>query len=87
MQSMVGEDKSMLSRWVRQTSRHPWRVLAIWAVLLVSLGLAWRVDHGTFVNNLDLPGAEAQQAVDLLHERMPERAGDSATIVVKADAG
>jgi len=87
MQSMVGEDKSLLSRWARQTSRHPWRVLAIWAVLLVSLGLAWRVDHGTFVNNLDLPGAEAQQAVDLLHERMPERAGDSASIVVKAEAG
>ncbi len=87
MQSNPARSEPLLGRWACQSARHPWRVLAVWAVLLISLGLAWRLDHGTFVNNFDLPGAEAQQTVDLLRERMPERAGDSATIVVDAEAG
>ena len=42
---------------------------------------------GTFVDSFKIPGAESQKAVDLLSERFPSQAGDSARIVVKADAG
>ncbi|HET8521628.1 MAG TPA: MMPL family transporter [Thermomicrobiales bacterium] len=77
----------LFSRWARQTVRHPWWILAVWAVLLLVFGASWRMEQGNFVNSLDLPGAESQQAVDLLRERWPDRAGDSALIVVRADAG
>lgn len=73
-----------MARWI---ARHAWTVVLAWAVLLVSLGLVWRSNQGDFVDTLDLPGAESQQAVDLLKERLPAQAGDQATIVIRAESG
>jgi RND superfamily putative drug exporter len=42
---------------------------------------------GEFVDSFNIPGAESQKAIDLLEEKFPTQAGDSATIAFKADAG
>ncbi|MCE7929051.1 MAG: hypothetical protein DYG91_11225 [Chloroflexi bacterium CFX7] len=54
---------------------------------LALLGLAARpLSEGT-VNSLGIPGAESQEAVDLLQASFPERSGDYGDIVFKAPAG
>ncbi len=81
-------DPGLLARMARWIARHAWTVVVLaWTVLLVSLGLVWRANQGDFVDTLDLPGAESQQAVDLLKERLPEQSGDQAMIVIYAEGG
>lgn len=80
-------DPGPLARMARWIARHAWAVLIAWGILLLSLGVVWKMDHGEFVDTLDLPGAESQQAVDLLRERLPAQSGDQATIVMYADDG
>src|SRR5258708_3592334 len=76
-----------IARWARFAARRPWRVLGGWLVLLVIAGVLSSTVGGKFVDSFKIPGAESQKAVDLLTDKFPARSGDSATIVVKADAG
>jgi RND superfamily putative drug exporter len=67
--------------------RNRGKVLGAWGLALVVLiGLVQAVG-GEFVDSFTIPGAESQRAVDLLEERFPSQSGDTATIVVRADAG
>ncbi len=78
---------SLLHRWGRFAVRRRWYVLASWAVALVAIALtALAVSRGT-VNRMDIPGAESQQAVDVLKASFPERSGDYADVVFWAPAG
>ena len=86
MNSENKKDRSFLARMARWIARHSRQVLAAWAAMLIVLGLAWSYDHGAFVDTLDLPGAESQEAVDLLKDRIPVRAGDQATIVLRTES-
>ena len=62
-------------------------VVASWIVALaVAGGLALGVG-GRLSNDFEVPGAESQQAFDLLVERFPERSGDAADVVFRADDG
>jgi RND superfamily putative drug exporter len=77
----------MLQRLARYCVRHRWIVIGSWiAILFVLNGIAssvgpdWRTE---FV----LPSGEARDVQDLLEANNPERAGFSASIVVKADQG
>ncbi len=77
----------LLVRWATVAFRHKWRVFGAWAVLIalaVGLGSAFGTEYAT---TIVLPGTEAQRAVDVLNDRFPSAAGDSATIVFQADAG
>ncbi|MGB3329075.1 MAG: MMPL family transporter, partial [Thermomicrobiales bacterium] len=78
---------SLLARWARFVVRHHWAVIVASLLVVIVAGGAWRANHGDFVNNRSIPGAESQRAVDLLHARFPNRAGDNAMIVIRADAG
>jgi RND superfamily putative drug exporter len=78
---------SLLQRWARFSVRHRWAVLGCWLAVLALLGLLARTAGGAFVDRFSIPGVESQQALDLLSERFPSQAGDSATIVFRADAG
>lgn len=78
---------SWLSRWAAFVVRRHWLVLASSALVLIALVGVYRAGHGDFVNSFSIPGAESQRAVDLLKERFPGKSGDSAMIVVRADAG
>src|SRR6478736_347201 len=87
---MVGSahrSESALARWARYSSRHYWRVLGGWLVAIIILIGLVSFTGGSFVDSFKIPGAESQRAFDLLNERFPSQAGDTARIVVKADAG
>ncbi len=78
---------SFLQRWARFSVRRRWTVLGCWLAVLALLGVLARTAGGDFVDRFSVPGVESQQALDLLTERFPSQAGDSATIVFRADAG
>ena len=79
----------LLHRLGRFAFRRRWLVLAGWLLVVgLTLGgsLLW---SGTPANGLDVPGTEAQQAIDTLRREFPQAAtgGASAQVVVAADAG
>src|SRR5215211_2124608 len=76
-----------LVRWGRFAVRKRGRVLLGWLAVVVLLGVIGSVAGGDFANSFTIPGAESQRATDLLTERFPSQAGDSATIVVRTEAG
>ncbi|HEX6031084.1 MAG TPA: MMPL family transporter, partial [Tepidiformaceae bacterium] len=83
----MSADKSMLERWGRAAVHHRWKVIGAWAILLVVLAVvAKNLSEGT-TSGLSVPGAESQNAVDVLEASFPERAGDYGDVVIKADAG
>ena len=56
------------------------------AVLAGLAGLATTAG-GEFADEFSTPGTESQQALDLLEQRFPAQAGDSATVVFAVDEG
>ncbi len=77
----------MLTRLVRSCATHPWRTIGIWIALVLVIFASASAFGGKLVNNSTIPGSDSQEAVDLLTERFPERAGDSARIVFSYDKG
>ena len=63
------------------------RSLAIVAAVLVAVGLAAGVAGGSFVDDFRTPGTESQSAMDVLNERFPSAAGDTANVVFAVDSG
>ena len=77
----------MLQRWGRAASRHHWRVIVGWVVLLAAV---WGVGislGGEASNDFTLPGASSQEALDLLEQDFPAAAGASATVVYQSRDG
>jgi RND superfamily putative drug exporter len=62
-------------------------VLGGWLLIVVAVIALSGVAGGKFADTFTIPGAESQKAVDLLQEKFPSQAGDSATAVFYADAG
>ena len=54
--------------------------------MVVVVGAA-QLAGGATSTDFSVPGSESQRAFDLLRERFPSRSGDTADIVVRADAG
>jgi RND superfamily putative drug exporter len=77
----------MLARLADWTYTHRWKTLIIWIVALVGMLFLGSAIKGPYERNFSLPGAESQQALDLLRARFPSRAGGEVKIVYKADAG
>ena len=70
-----------LGRW---SYRHHRRVIAIWAALIIGLGvLAVGFGNGTR-NEFEIPGTESQDAIDQLARTFPEVSGAGAVLVVVA---
>lgn len=83
----MASNRSALDRWGRFTVRRRWWVVGAWVIVAVAMaGLMRTMSEGTS-NNLDLPGSESQQAVDVLRASFPERSGDYADVVFAAPAG
>jgi RND superfamily putative drug exporter len=61
--------------------------LILWIIALVGLVFLGGAVKGPYERNFSLPGAESQQALDLLKARFPSRAGGTVDIVYKAEAG
>ena len=77
----------LFERWPRTAARHPWPVLIGTLIVVVALGVLFARFGGRYTDAFTLPGTESQQLMDLLDERFPAAAGDTATIVVRAPAG
>ena len=77
----------LFDRWPRFAAHHPWMVLAAALALIIALGIASTTAGGEFVDRFSVPGAESQQAFDLLNDRFPQQAGDTATVVVRSADG
>ncbi len=77
----------LFERWPRTAARRPWPVLIGTLIVMVALGMLFARFGGRYTDNFTLPGTESQRLMDLLDERFPAAAGDTATIVVRAPAG
>jgi RND superfamily putative drug exporter len=87
MSSAPQRQAGLLTRWARfATSRYK-QVLIGWLLALVAIGGLVGAFGGTFVDAFSVPGTESQRSVDLLQERFPSQAGDSATMVFQSETG
>ena len=77
----------MLERLASVCFRHRWRVIALWGVGLVALLTASGTVGGAFADGGRLPGTDSQRAYDLMSDEMPDRSGDTATVVFHDPAG
>src|SRR3954449_94404 len=73
-----------LAAWCHDRRR---TVIGIWVAAFVLFAALWGTAAGDFVNNFRLPGTESQRAYDLLKERFPAQAGDTASVVFAVDQG
>ncbi|WP_051324323.1 MMPL family transporter [Candidatus Solirubrobacter pratensis] len=73
-----------LAAWCHDRRR---TVIGLWVAAFVVLAALWGSAAGDYVNNFRLPGTESQRAYDLLKDRFPQQAGDTATVVFAVDRG
>ncbi len=73
-----------LAAWCHDRRR---TVLGLWVAAFVLVAVLWGTAAGDYVNNFRLPGTESQRAYDLLKDRFPAQAGDTATVVFAVDQG
>src|ERR671919_1603871 len=77
----------MLERLARFSYRRRWLMLLFWIVFLIGALSLQGAAGGDYSADFSLPGADSQEAFDLLEERFPEFAGETADIVFKAEQG
>jgi RND superfamily putative drug exporter len=77
----------MLERLAHWTYKHRWKTLITWIMALVAFLYMGSALKGPYGKSFTLPGTESQQVQDILKSRIPSRAGGTAEIVFKADAG
>ncbi|MEV7520451.1 MMPL family transporter [Streptomyces sp. NPDC091371] len=71
----------------RWCARHAWRIVALWVLLLVGLGVANQQWGGTFADSFSLPGTRTQTGADLLKAHTSGAGGTAAPIVITTDRG
>jgi RND superfamily putative drug exporter len=78
---------SFLSRIGRASFRRRRLVLVIWLVVFGAFGVGAVTLSGSTSDNFSLPGAESQEAIDLLQDRLPAANGASGRVVFAAPEG
>jgi RND superfamily putative drug exporter len=73
-----------LAAWCHDRRR---LVIGLWVAAFIVMAGLWATAAGDYVNNFNLPGTESQRAYDLLKDKFPAQAGDTATVVFKVDDG
>src|ERR687897_944955 len=58
-----------------------------WVVAAIAIFVFAQARGGETSESFDVPGVEAQQALDVLEDRFPSEAGTSAQLVFAADSG
>jgi RND superfamily putative drug exporter len=66
---------------------HRKRVVLLWLVALLGLGVLAGRAGGDYSDDFRVPGVESQRALDLLKERFPEASGASAQLVFHTEDG
>lgn len=78
---------AFLRTLARATTRRPRATAVALLLLLVTAIGAGMAAGGAYVDDFTVPGIESQRAQDLIAERFPGQRGDSATVVLTAEAG
>ncbi|MER6797677.1 MMPL family transporter, partial [Amycolatopsis mediterranei] len=80
---------TFLYRLGRFSFRRRALVAAVWAAVLVALGLGALTLSGQLSNSVTIPGTESQRAVDQLTEKFPQAnaGGATARVIIEAPAG
>lgn len=80
---------TFLYRLGRLSFRRRALVAAVWAAVLVALGLGALTLSGQLSNSVTIPGTESQRAIDQLTEKFPQAnaGGATARVVIEAPAG
>ncbi len=80
---------ALLYRLARFSFRSRRLVTAVWAAVLIVLGLGAVILSGRMTNDVTIPGTESQQAIDHLKERFPQASvgGATARVAIEAPAG
>ncbi|MFL4473493.1 MMPL family transporter [Paeniglutamicibacter sp. MACA_103] len=78
---------SFLYRLGALAYRRRWAVVAIWAVLLLAIGLCAGAFMGKLSNTFTIPGTETQRTLDRMKVEMPELAGGTGSIVFRSADG
>src|SRR3954453_20733467 len=73
---------SLLRSLAALTTRRPRVSTAVLVLLLVAAIGAATSAGGRYIDDFTVPGIESQKAQDLIEQRFPGRAGDSATVVL-----
>src|SRR5829696_2455594 len=73
-----------LAAWCHDRRR---TVIGLWVGAFILLGALWATAAGDYVNNFNLPGTESQRAYDLLRDKFPQQAGDTASVVFAVKQG
>src|SRR4051812_41969767 len=73
-----------LAAWCHDRRR---TVIGLWVGAFILLAGLWATAAGDYVNNFRLPGTESQRAYDLLKNKFPQQAGDSASVVFAVKDG
>ena len=69
------------------SARHPWRTIAVWAALLLSVLVLAATGGGTFGDDFEAKGSESARAMQLLDESFPEAAQGQVMVVFAANDG
>jgi RND superfamily putative drug exporter len=78
---------AFLYRLGRSCARHPFRVLGLWLVAAIAVVSLQGSVGGAYKDNFRIPGAESQQATDILTSRFPGQSGASTRMVLHTDDG
>jgi putative drug exporter of the RND superfamily len=78
---------ALLDRLGRAAARRKWLTVGVWILVAIVVAGVAVAAGGKTIDVFSIPGAQSQQATDLLNRRFPSRAGDTAAIVVAAPKG
>ncbi|MGH3297962.1 MAG: MMPL family transporter, partial [Trebonia sp.] len=85
--SASGHGQPWLQRLGAACGGHPWRVLAVWLVLLGGLLAASSALGATYSNDVDLSGTQSATGLSLLEAHVPGAGGYSGLVVFNAQSG
>jgi RND superfamily putative drug exporter len=87
--AMIGDEEQRMSTWLGWiggvAARRPWRVVIGFVAALIVLGGAAGGVGAGFTDEVRLGESDSQRAADVLAERFPAAAGDTATLVFHDD--
>jgi putative drug exporter of the RND superfamily len=79
--------RPLLQRLGAACGRHPWRVLAVWVIVLAALFAGSRHLGTAYSDNVNLSGTQSNTGLTLLQAHEKGAGGYSGTVVFKADSG
>lgn len=77
----------LLYRTGRSAARHPVRVIAAWALVLVAAILAWTFGAGALAGGIAIPGTPTGEVTERLEREFPEVAGGTGSVVLRSTDG